>query len=237
MKNLKEWTIGKVIPFQGPPQANSFRSVAELKEIIENSGLYDRSGRFQFVPRFYTGNTLTFPLNPNPDLFADSSKMTIARYTLEFYIPELANGLPSVGGFYVDSMGLWGNFLNYRRDHFTYARHTLGTDAVGNPVLPNVLSHYEYLSELGQRLHARGKVLFANGIHEGSAKTNRDGRSDHDASRNTSRFFLAAVSDIGGSEAAAQMQRMELLRIMMGPKPYSTIDEKPMDATALIRYS
>jgi hypothetical protein len=238
MKIFQNWTIDKTMPYQNPTTANGFRSVKELKEIIVNSGLHDQSGKYVILPRYYTGNTLTFPLNPNPRLFAGNSKMTIAKYTLDYYVPHLIKGVPEIKGFYIDSMGRWNNFLNYRRDHFAYAKYPLNVDLQGNPVLRNLTSHYEFLEELKKRLHSTGRLLFANGVNEGGAKAARNGRTDYDAARPTSRFFLAALCDVAGTESGARttVSSMQSFRVMMGPKPYATLGKTFADDAKMVTY-
>ena len=74
----------------GPPQAVSFRTSDELKNVIRNSGIHDHEGKLQSLPRPYRGPTLTFPQNPNPRLYEDdSTKDTIAKYTLDYYLPMM----------------------------------------------------------------------------------------------------------------------------------------------------
>ena len=224
MTTFEKWTTDVEMPYQNPANANSFNSVAELKEIIRNSGLHQQDGRFVTDPRMYTGNTLTFPLNPNPRLFFDNPKKTIAKYTLEDYIPKLLKAAPEIDGFYVDSMGLWNDFTNYRRDHFAYAKYPLAVDQDGDPVLRNLSSHYEYLEEFRKRMHSMKKWVFINGVNGGGGT--RDGETDHAASRSTSRFFLAALGDFAGIESGwkTTAERMGHYRIMSGKKPYAIMD-------------
>ena len=185
-----------------PFNANSYNSVAQLKEMIRNSGLYQQDGRFVIVPQIYTANTLTFPLNPNPRLFLDRPDQTIAKYTLDDYVPKLLKAAPEIDGFYVDSMGSWNDFTNYRRDNFVYARYPLAVDQEGNPVLRNLSSHYEFVEEFRKRMHSMHKFVFLNGVN-GQGGT-PDGSTDYQASRATSRFFLAALGDSSGIEIGIQ---------------------------------
>jgi hypothetical protein len=164
---------------------------------------------------------LTFPLNPNPRLFFDNSKKTIAKYTLEEYVPRLLHAAPEIDGFYVDSMGSWGDFTNYRRDHFVYAKYPLAVDEEGNPVLRNLSSTYEYVEEFRERMHAMHKFVFLNGLNGGSET--RNGITDYVASRATSRFFLTALDDYSGIESGSKTstERMAQYRVMSGRKPYA----------------
>jgi hypothetical protein len=241
MELFEQWQIKPTIPFQNPENANSFRSVSELKSIIRNSGLYNEQGEYVIRPRLYTGNTLTFPLNPSPYLFSDTGEMTIAKYALNFYISRFLLELPIIAGIYMDSMGSWGNYLNYRREHFKYAHNPLSVDKEGKVVIPNVISHYEFLEILSNQLHDRDKLLFANGIHTAGADAERDGGLDYAAGlRNTSRFFLGALCDIAGSESGVgtARNRLEVQRVMMGPKPYASLSrmDEDLDNEGLERY-
>jgi hypothetical protein len=222
MKLLKDWNVKKIVKFQDPNSANSFNSVKQLKAIIYNSGLYDSEGHYVVIARRYTGNTLTFPLNPNPELYDDSSKMTIAKYTLYDYIPRFIHAIPDISGIYFDSMGRWGKYLNYRQEHFKYTRYPLSVDSNGNPVIANVTSLYEFISKARTLLHAENKLIFANGVHEGGAKM-PDGVRDYDAKNGSSRFFIAALCDIASCESGAKtpMKRMILYRTFVGKKPYA----------------
>jgi hypothetical protein len=106
---LQSWNVNKVVKFQNPDNANSFDSVKQLKEIIYNSGIYNSEEHYTIVARNYTKKTLTFPLNPNPELYDDTEKMTISKYTFNNYIQPFLKTLPDISGIYFDSMGRWCN--------------------------------------------------------------------------------------------------------------------------------
>src|SRR5690606_37000022 len=73
---------------------------------------------------------------------------------------------PEYDGSYVDSLGAnWPAVLNYRRDHFTYARYPLTFDKDGRVALQNSISHYEYLETLRQRMRAIGRLILGNGVY------------------------------------------------------------------------
>jgi hypothetical protein len=205
MKVLKTWSTTRPILFDGPPQAVSFRSSDELKNIIHNSSIHDFEGRLQIIPRPYRGPTLTFPQNPNPRLFKDdSTKETIAKYTLDYYLPMMFRS-KYVDGCYVDSLGRWCGFYNYATEHFKYS--TVPLTYAGNPPKPclwNLASHAEYIWELGRRLHAQGKIFIANGVHP-------------------DRAMLGFACDVMGSEGTAVYDAGEnfyVSRVAAGIKPY-----------------
>lgn len=165
MHILDTWNPTKPIPFNGPAQAVSFRSADELKAIIRNSTIENPEHRLELVARPYRGPTLTFVENPNPRLFNDSNKQTIAKYMLDDYLPMLLAS-KYVEGLYTDSLGRWCSYFNYRTDHFKYS--TVPLTYAGSPPKPcisNLASHAEYLWELSSRLHKLGKIVFANGVH------------------------------------------------------------------------
>jgi hypothetical protein len=149
------------------PSSRSFYGPG-LKEIIENCSLRDAKGRHILLMRRRGGSydgpaVVTFPMNPNPNLFPDTEKRTAGRETLE-YASSLIKQFPGLDGIYVDSLSSWGAYLNSRREHFAYADLPLTHDDAGHVVLDNHLSHVEFLRELRARLEAKGKILFANGI-------------------------------------------------------------------------
>lgn len=162
---FEKWTTQRPILFEGPPQAVSYRSAEQIKTIIRNSGIYDSTHRLDLVRREYQGPALTFTQNPNPKLFAKTGKLTIARYALDEYLPMMFRS-KYVDGCYVDSLGRWCGFYNYRKDHFPDS--TVPLTYAGSPpqaCLWNLQSHAEFLWELSRRLHAQNKMVFANGVH------------------------------------------------------------------------
>lgn len=224
MEILKNWNTDKIIRFQTAGNANGFRSVKELREMIYNSGLYNANGKYIVIARRFQRKCLTFPLDPNPELFRNSPKMTIAKYSLNFYIPQFLKAMPDIAGIYFDSMGRWADYLNYRQEDFKYAQYPLSIDIKGNPVIPNVISHYEYLRAARKYLHDRDKLVFANGVAFSDAKL-PNGHDDYDAEKGTSRFFIAALCDLATCESGAKtlMKNMILYRTYMGSKPYAVV--------------
>jgi hypothetical protein len=209
MKVLETWSTTQPILFDGPPQALSFRSSDELKNIIRNSGIHDERHQLAYVARPYRGATLTFPQNPNPKLFDDQrEKETIAKYTLDYYLPMMFTS-KWVDGCYVDSLGRWCGFYNYRADHFRYT--TLPLTYAGSPPQPciwNLQSHAEYLWELESRLHKQNKIVIANGIHP-------------------DRVMLGFALDVMGEEGTRTADAGEAfaaLRVAAGPKPYCLLN-------------
>ncbi|CAA9313531.1 MAG: hypothetical protein AVDCRST_MAG93-5373, partial [uncultured Chloroflexia bacterium] len=167
LRALTEWTAS-ANQFGGPSPnlPNSYTDVDQHKQIIENSALHVAAGRLHLVRRTtaWGGNSVTFPLNPNPNLGPPSP--TIAQYMLDQHVPLLLRSA-KVDGIYVDSLEAWGNFYNYRRAHFASARIPLTYQKDRQrPALYNSFSHQEYLWELRRRLHATDKVLMGNGISE-----------------------------------------------------------------------
>ena len=173
---------------------------ASMKAIIENCMLLGADGRPHMRIRNTTwgGNSITFPLNASPRLLAESDRPTVAK-TLLAHVTELLDAVPGLDGIYVDSLGAWGSYLNFRREHFAASRVPLSYDPnTGRPVIPNRFTLLEFLWELGDKLHARDKLLFANGVHPDR------------------RFHFFAL-DVMGVEGHG---RMEQKRVMAYQKPF-----------------
>ena len=208
MRVLETWAPRETIPFEGPPQAVSFRSPEELKAIIRNSSLHDAQHRTAMMPRPYRGPTLTFPQNPNPHLFHGESKPTIARYTLDHYLPMMLTS-KYVDGIYMDSLGRWCGYYNFRTDHFKFS--TVPLTYSGNPAqvcIWNLQSHAEYMWEARKRLHAKNKILMANGVHP-------------------ERVMLGFACDVMGREGSPAYsvgEEFYALRIAAGVKPYCLLN-------------
>lgn len=173
---------------------------AELKAIIENCLLHAPDGRPQMRLRRtpWGGNSLTFPLNTNPRLFAGEERPTIAKSLLT-WCRRVLDEYPSVDGIYVDSLGAWGDYLNFRREHFAFAQVPLTYEpTTGRPALHNKFALLEFLWALGDLLHPRGKIVFANGVHPG-------------------RMFHALACDVMGVEGRG---RLEQKRAIAYQKPF-----------------
>ncbi len=173
---------------------------ALMKQIIESCMLHNADGDPQVVIRNTTwgGNSITFPLNANPWLAPEDGAPTVARTILDA-VRGMHDEISALDGTYVDSLGAWGNYDNFRREHFAAERVPLTYDAAtGRPIISNRFTLLQFLWELGDLLHERGKLLFANGVHP-----NR-------------RFHFFAL-DIMGVEGRG---RLEHKRVMAGAKPF-----------------
>lgn len=218
MNVLKTWSTTQPIRFDGPPQAGSFQSTEALKAIIRNSGIYDEQHQLTILPRPYRGPTLTFPQNPNPKLYDDKpDTLTIAKYELDHYLPMLLSS-KLIDGCYVDSLGRWCGYYNYRADHFRYT--SLPLTYAGSPPQPciwNLQSHAEYLTELSSRLHRMNKIVFANGVHP-------------------NRVMLGFDVDAMGGEGTPTIDGGEAfaaLRVAAGIKPYCLLNATGKNAPKL----
>ena len=79
MRTLAEWKPAFPLRFNGPPQAESYRSPEEWRAIIRNSGIEDPEGRWSIGRGPIGGQPCPFPQDPNPALFRDSDQATIAN--------------------------------------------------------------------------------------------------------------------------------------------------------------
>jgi len=196
----------------------SFDSVEQLKAIIRSSGIHDANGRFVIDRREYLGKTLTFPTNPNPQLFEGEGEETVAGYTLDRYLPMMFRGSRLINGCYVDSLGKWCGYYNSRREHFAYS--TVPLTYAGDPprvCLWSAQSHAEYLWELGKRLHADGKIVLGNGVHP-------------------DRVMLGFAVDALGTESLPSYRNPSGFysrRVAAGNKPYCVLNSRQRDNATL----
>lgn len=221
--SAEEWT-------QGGPEPTT-------AELIDSSACGLSNGRYVMVPR-YTGwgqNTIAFKTNPNPDLFG-GTKRNIGDVFLK-RLQRLHEEHPQLDGVCVDSLGAnWPATLNYRRDHFPWARYPLTTDAQGRVALHNEISYCEFMDTLRAWLRSRGGVLYGNGLYEYPSRWTVE--PEHYRSRGVTlgRFFLAARCDIGSSEAGtrATQGRFEFIRAAMGRKLYDLTNSQWEDTAAML---
>lgn len=213
MTDLENWVHPPVF-FSAQDFPNSYRNYQNHKQRIENSVLFGPSERHVIKIRNkpWGKNMVTFVTNPNPSLYADRSKKTVAKYLLDYYVPLMLNS-PLVDGIDVDSLGGWGAYYNYRRSHFAYEQVPLTySDRLLKPAIYNDISEIEFLWALRKMLHNRGKLLMAN-----DTKFSVSG-----ANAKKPLPFSSYPLDVVSSEGGGGMYKPEnaaLYRVMADQKP------------------
>ena len=221
-------------PDGGPASKESLSAGGDvyLKEEVESSAITKVDGDYLLMLRNtpWGGNSITFTMNPNPALPGEHATGSDSMERIREWLTEY----PTTDGIYIDSLGSnWCARLNFRRDHFSYARYPLTFDPHGNVALHNQLSHYEFLKPLREELHSRGRLLMANGVYCYSTK-----EFEYADVKDTGRFFLAALTDIAGAESSSPTkERWEFYRAAMNQKPYLVLKyhwEKPDNVQEVI---
>jgi hypothetical protein len=162
MADLKDWTHEPSL-FSGHNFPNSYPDAARHKERILNSGLFDADGRYVMRIRNtkWGDDSVTFPVNPNPMLYADTGKDTVGKYLLGYARKMMAS--PYMNGCITDSLGGFSAYYNYRQDQFGYEQVPLThNDTTLKPAIFNGVAETEFLWGLRDLLHANGKFLAAN---------------------------------------------------------------------------
>lgn len=152
-----------------PPPANAILEARgqgrALKAIINNCATTGPDGRRHISIRNtpWGGASVTFFLNMDPDLFADSGERTVGRTVLD-HIADLIATEPSPDGIYLDSWSSWGADVdNHRRDHFPWAAYPASYDEqTGAVCLVGQWSALEFVNELNDMLHPTERYVLAN---------------------------------------------------------------------------
>ncbi len=178
---------------------------AEMLENVLAGAVGDPQGQVYIYQRDIQplfGLTVSIVCNPSPGLGEDCKGQRWLAASEKMMAHDVIEGV------YVDSLGRWCDYFDYRPEHMAVTDLGLSFLDDGRLGKPNKFSHYEYLLHLRQALHGQDKLLFGNGVHQG---TWRDGR-----------FFLAALLDIAGSESGPRtsLNKYDLCRTYMGSKPY-----------------
>lgn len=137
--------------------------------LIKSSGLFDGDGRFRNLTRDteWGGPSVTFPVNPDPDLFYDTPAVTIGKVLIE-WAEWVLDKFPALEGLHIDSLFGWGRYFNCRTEHFPYAQISLTYDPESKkPAISNKFSHLEFEWALKELLDAKDRKLFANGLRPG----------------------------------------------------------------------
>jgi len=196
-----------------------------LREEVASSAITELNGHYQQHLRNtpWGENSVTFIMNPNPDLPGEHATGGDAMKRMDSWFKDY----PAIDGVYIDSLGRWwGGKLNFRHDHFKYARYPLTFDREGNVALHNQLSHCEFLDRLRTDIRARGKLVIANGVY-----LYADKGCEYADIVDTGRFFAAALVDAAGAESSTPSKdRWEFYRTCMGYKPYIILKYNWKDA-------
>ncbi len=197
---------------------NPNRRNTDLPDLIDRCVVQNADGHDRLIARSspWGANSITFTMNPNPDLFKDQGVATIGSTTLQVIADWFEH--EKSAGVHMDSLGYqWPACLNYREDHFPYARYPLTFDKNGRLGLHNRTSHYEFLEDLRALARKDNKLIFGNGIDI----YENDTMEEHYQSLNNGRFFLAAQIDAAGREIEDDVpdrERLDAFRTCLGPK-------------------
>ena len=128
-----------------------------LREEVGSSACQTADGKYAIMLRNtqWGANSVTFKINPNPDLFKGEGRRTVGGDALAV-VERWLNEHPEYAGMFIDSLGAnWPALFNYRKDHFPYARYPLTCDSQGRVCLHNMISHYEYIETLREKMLPR----------------------------------------------------------------------------------
>jgi hypothetical protein len=219
-----------------------------LKQEVEASACKTRDGKYSIVVRNtkWGDNSVTFKINPNPDLFQDRKRPTVASLALDLMDRWLKEH-PEYDGLFTDSLGAnWPAVLNYRPDHFTYARYPLTLDPQGRVALHNEISHYEYLETLRSKMRPLNRLLLANGVYCYKSQKGRAAKVERQMTSKTmnefiaqsappehyragtklGRFFCASLLDVASCEfgVRATVEQCQDIRVLMGRKQFAFLN-------------
>jgi hypothetical protein len=146
-------------------QINQFRYDLDIKPLIESASLRDKDGKYiiRIRNKRWGGNMVTFPLNPDPDVLVNEGNKNFTSILFS-KLKALLKVYPTYDGIFFDSFANWGQYLNYRREHFEYADLPLTHDKDGNIYIHNTLSHWECLKAMKEEMNSLGAMVMGNGI-------------------------------------------------------------------------
>ncbi|HVM47257.1 MAG TPA: hypothetical protein VMU04_04480 [Candidatus Acidoferrum sp.] len=153
---------------------------AQMAAATFTSGIQNAEGQFSlYLVKAPWCDGGVFTLNPDPDipttpehLFTKASVMlrtiddAFSKNQPRAPLPGIDSPAwppgPGLDGVYLDSLEMSCAQLNYRREHFECACAPLVFDRDGRPCQLMIFNTWAFEREIASRLHARGKLLFAN---------------------------------------------------------------------------
>lgn len=265
MAAYEHWTVADQAAHPHTKENAAAQGDVHLKTEVDSSALHTADGGYSIVIRdtLWGGNSVTFKMNPNPDLFVDRGGTNVGRLALGAADRWLAKR-PEYDGMFVDSLGAnWPAALNYRRDHFAYARYPLTFDPEGKVALDNAISHYEYMETLREKMYATGRLTLGNGVYAYESRGAPEGEvagvelqinnatttaqefykakvpaEHYRIGSKVSRFFCSALLDVASSEfgVGSTVEMHQDVRVMLGRKPYAFLNYHWEDGAAVAAF-
>jgi hypothetical protein len=170
MSVYKQW-------LEGPDRMNVKESLmsanVEIKPLIEAASLRNSEGKYELNLRDteWGHKSITFTLNPDPDLFCDQKGKRTFTDVMMANIAEEIKLYPTYAGVFSDSFHGWGGRKNYRREHFRYADFPFTHDEKGRIYIYNMLSHLEWVNGLKERFGKDGRLVMGNGLRPESQQS------------------------------------------------------------------
>ena len=221
----------------------SLKSIYETgnldRHLIVSSGVYDYHQKFRAFTRTteWGGPSLTFIINPDPDLFYDRPEVTMGKISLEWALWKLDH-ISEIDGLMIDSLFGWGRYFNCRTDHFPYAQISLSYDPESKlPAISNQFAHQEYLRALREMLLPRDKLLMGNGLRPGRFFNGMelDVLSCENPVRSSKENPIMGADLVGGGESeetglvSLKFRNPIFDRIVSYKKPYLIVDHHQED--------
>lgn len=147
---------------------------AMSKATLAGGGILDRSGKLQWMPTnaAWSKNGVRINVNFSPFLPEPNfwSLYLSDKQWATLFDASAAVGFP-FDGIYLDELSGWptGN-ANYNKAHYAYTTVPLTySPHTKTPFLHRASSNWEWVKKLSDKLHAEGKILFANKAAERTA--------------------------------------------------------------------
>jgi len=258
MAIFDKWTVAALDGHELTKENVASDGDINLKQEVISSACATSAGHPVIVLRNtkWGADSITFKINPNPDLFADVPGVKTTGGLALQIAARWIKDYPEYDGMFIDSLGAnWPAVLNYRKDHFIYARYPLTFDPDGRVALHNQLSHYEYIETLRALMRNSGRLrlLYGNGVYAYKSRFRAGGDAIERQRVNTTfnefhataapaehyragtrlgRFFKSALLDVATSEfgVKATVEHCMDVRAFMGKKPYAFLNYHWEDA-------
>ena len=209
------------------------------RELILSSGVYDHEQKYRTFTRdtSWGGASLTFVINPDPDLYVDRPDVTMGKVTLE-WARWMLDHILEIRGLMIDSLFGWGRYFNCRKDHFPYAKISLTYDPDSkHPAISNQFAHQELLWALKEMLLPLNKLLMGNGLRPGRFFNGMelDVLTCENPVRSARENPIMGADLVGGGESeetgliSLQYRNLIFSRILAYQKPYLIVDHHPED--------
>ncbi len=157
-----EYVLAKLKEYAADPSLDEHASAVRVLDLASHK---PDGNPYVYVEAWReVGWRCLFSSGPDPEVVVSESGETVLETWRKSQLPRILSlHCGRYDGQYIDSAEWLSDTVNCRKDHFTYADHSLGFhEATGTPGIYTGVTRFKYLKAVRRELLCAGKLMMAN---------------------------------------------------------------------------